>query len=228
MPLTPKPKPPVSVKLFSADAIELLKTLGASSVDLMIVDPAYESLEKHRKSGTTTRLKARWFPVVKNSYFIEYFKESFRVMKNNTHTYCFCDQETMFHIVPMATKAGFHFWKPIVWDKMAISTGYHWRNAYEFILFFEKGKRNLNNKSWCDIRHCKRLKGKQYYPTQKPVQLIHNLVLNSSNVGDIVLDPFMGAGSTGVASVQLGRSFIGSDTEADAVAEATLRIDKAR
>ena len=51
----------------------------------------------------------------------------------------------MFVAKPEAERAGFRFWKPLVWDKKTIGMGYHYRARYEFILFFEKGKRRLND-----------------------------------------------------------------------------------
>ena len=85
-------------KLVKSDAVEWLKTLEDESVDLLITDPPYESLEKHRSKGTTTRLKMsksssnQWFKIFPNDRFPELFAEIYRVMKNNTHFYLFCDQ----------------------------------------------------------------------------------------------------------------------------------------
>jgi site-specific DNA-methyltransferase (adenine-specific) len=227
MPLLPKissKKTNSKVQLYKEDAIKFLDNLNPNSIDLMITDPAYESLEKHRSVGTTTRLKNKWFQIFKNEYFNPFFKSVFRVMKNNSHLYMFCDQETMFYIKPLGEEVGFTFHKPIVWDKIAISTGYHWRNTYEFILFFEKGKRHLNNKSWSDVQHVKRLKGKKYYATQKPVELIEKLIINSSNKYELIADPFMGSGSVGEAAIKNDRRFIGSDIEEDAYEIATERL----
>ncbi|MES7598143.1 DNA methyltransferase, partial [Cutibacterium acnes] len=148
-------------------------------MDLVITDPPYESLEKHRKIGTTTRLKNsksssnQWFEIFPNERFEELVSEIYRIMKKNSHFYLFCDQETMFVIKPIAESMGFKFWKPIVWDKVSIGMGYHYRARYEFILFFEKGKRKLNNLSIPDILVEKRVwKG---YPTEKPVNLAKTL-----------------------------------------------------
>lgn len=212
-----------SISIHWQDANDLMTNM-LECIDLIIVDPSYESLEKHRSVGTTTRLQNKWFPIVPNSYFNDFFKLAYNVLKNNNHLYMFSDQETMFKIVPKAIDVGFRFWKPIIWDKMAISTGYHWRNSYECILFFEKGKRRLNNNSWGDIQHFKRLKGANYYPTEKPVELIKRLILNSSNPGESVFDPFMGSGSTGVAAVSLGRNFIGNDIIESVAREAAKKI----
>jgi hypothetical protein len=49
----------------------------------------------------------------------------------------------MFVAKPIGEAAGFHFWKPLVWDKKAMGMGYHYRARYEFVLFFEKGKPKL-------------------------------------------------------------------------------------
>lgn len=132
----------MSYKIFSMDAVDWLRTLPSDSIDLVITDPPYESLEKHRKIGTTTRLKVskassnQWFDIFPNSRFHELFIEIFRILKKNTHFYLFCDQETMFEVKPIAEKIGFKFWKPLVWNKKKIGMGYHYRARYEFILFF--------------------------------------------------------------------------------------------
>ncbi|MGL6644318.1 DNA-methyltransferase [Aeromonas caviae] len=138
-----------SFELHQGDAIDWLKSLSDSSIDLLITDPPYESLEKHRKVGTTTRLKQSksssntWFEIFPNSRFESLFYEVYRVLKKNSHFYLFCDQETAFIVKPIAEAAGFKFWKPIVWDKMRIGMGYHYRAKYEFILFLRKERENL-------------------------------------------------------------------------------------
>lgn len=197
------------------DAVEWLKTLPSGSVDLFVTDPPYESLEKHRKIGTTTRLKVsksssnEWFSIFPNSRFGDLLAEMYRVLKNNRHLYIFCDQETMFHLKPIAEEAGFKFWKPIVWNKMAIGMGYHYRAKYEFVLFFEKGKRKLNNLGIPDILEAKRVM--RGYPTEKPVDLIKILIEQSTIQGESVCDPFFGSGSTLIAAAELDRTFLGTD-----------------
>jgi site-specific DNA-methyltransferase (adenine-specific) len=201
--------------LAKRDAIEWLASLPGESVDLVITDPAYESLEKHRKIGTTTRLKQsdassnEWFSIFPNSRFPEFFVEVFRVLRPDRHFYMYCDQETMFVTKPMAEAAGFKFHKPIVWDKVSIGMGYHYRARYEFILFFEKGYRKLADLGTADIITHKRINGG--YPTEKPTGVSKVLIEQSSTPGEIVVDPFMGSGSVGVAAVTHGRHFFGGD-----------------
>ena len=187
----------------------------------MVTDPAYESLEKHRAVGTTTRLKHSkassndWFKIFPNERFGELFAEVFRVLRPDTHFYLFCDAETMFVAKPKAEEAGFRFWKPLVWDKRTIGMGYHYRARYEFILFFEKGKRRLNDLGISDVISVPRIR--KGYPAEKPAVVSEILIGQSSQAGDVVADPFMGSGSVGVAAARLGRRFWGTDLNPGAV-----------
>jgi site-specific DNA-methyltransferase (adenine-specific) len=216
--------------LNQSDAVFWLRSIPGSSVDLVITDPPYESLEKHRAIGTTTRLKKskassnQWFEIFPNARFTELFVEVYRVLKKNSHFYMFCDQETMFVAKPLAEAVGFKFWKPLVWEKQRIGMGYHYRARYEFILFFEKGKRKLNNLGIADVISFPRVIGG--YPTEKPVEVSEVLVKQSSLISELVVDPFMGSGSSGCAAVKWGRDFAGNDLCEEAVGITRERLLK--
>jgi site-specific DNA-methyltransferase (adenine-specific) len=215
-------------QLAQQDAVAWLNELPAESVDLLITDPPYESLEKHRAIGTTTRLKHSqassndWFSIFPNARFPELFAAARRVLKPNSHFYLFCDQETMFVAKPIAESQGFKFWKPLVWDKRKIGMGYHYRARYELILFFEKGKRRLNDLGIPDVIECPRVING--YPTEKPARVSEVLIEQSSERGDLVADPFMGSGSTGVAALTHGRRFLGNDIADNAQRLARQRL----
>lgn len=219
------------------DAIEWLHCCDSNSVDLVITDPPYESLEKHRlttnKKTGVTKNRGRiprlvdWFPVFPNARFPELFSELYRVMRKNTHLYMFCDAETMFFIKPMAEAAGFKFWKPLVWDKQCIGMGYHYRSRYEFVLFFEKGKRKLADLGIPDVLESKRIRGSKRnpaYPTEKPVEIAKTLIEQSTKPDELVIDPFCGSGSVGVAALMSNRQFIGVDVSERAVELARDRL----
>src|SRR6478672_2363624 len=166
--------PSVSTPLYDVsvlDAVEWLRAQPAESIDLLITDPAYESLEKHRAVGTTTRLKHSkgssndWFTVFPNARFAELFDEAFRVLKRNTHLYLFCDAETMFVAKPEAERA-----------------------RYEFILFFEKGKRRLADLGIADVISVPRIH--RGYPAEKPPAVSEVLIKQSSAPGELIGDPF--------------------------------------
>jgi site-specific DNA-methyltransferase (adenine-specific) len=215
-------------QLADADAVTWLRSLPAESADLLITDPPYESLEKHRAVGTTTRLKHSkassndWFTIFPNARFPELFDAAYRALKKNAHLYLFCDAETMFVAKPIGEAAGFRFWKPIIWDKRTIGMGYHYRARYEMILFFEKGKRRLNDLGVADIIEVPRVRNG--YPSEKPVEIGEVLVRQSSAPGDLVMDPFMGSGAFGVAALRTGRDFRGCDIGKDALRLARARL----
>jgi site-specific DNA-methyltransferase (adenine-specific) len=102
--------------------------------------------------------------------------------------------------------------------------GYHYRARYENILFFEKGKRKLNNLSIPDIIECPRIfRG---YPTEKPVDVSKVLIEQSTTNGELIADPFFGSCSIGVAAFEMGRTFIGNDVSDDAHKIACERISE--
>lgn len=216
------------------DAIDWLRTHDDETVDLIATDPAYESLEKHRARGTTTRLKRsaassnEWFPIFPNARFPEFFRECYRVLKKNAHLYVLCDEDTMWVARPLGEAAGFKYWKSLIWVKTAKDgtpnpgMGYHWRNTTERILFFEKGSRPLNHRGPGDVIHAPRVR--KGYPTEKPLEVVRPLIENSSALGELVLDPFMGSGSTGEAAVRAGRRFAGCDIKQSAVVLARARV----
>jgi len=224
------------------DAIEFLSGLESGVADCVITDIAYESLEKHRSVGTTTRLSHSdassndWFQVFKNENIPSLMSEIYRVMKPNTHFYFFCDDETAFVAHPMAVAAGFWFWNSLTWVKAAkepgklkMGMGYHYRRTSENILMFGRGpkpgkrdKRRLNDLSVPDVLLVPPIhKG---YPTQKPEELVSTLLLNSTNAGDMVIDPFVGSGTTAVCAARHGRRFIVNDISAEAISVAKSRL----
>lgn len=238
------------VYLHQGDAFKWLSRLDDESVDCFITDYPYESLEKHRKIGTTTRLKQsksssnRWFGTVPNSKAGELLFQAFRVLKKDRHAYFFCDDPTSDVLKTSAfseakqkceeagIKGKLTCWKRIVWDKVSIGMGYHYRNRYEFILFFEKGKRKLNNLGIPDVLEFKRIRSKTAYPTEKPHELIRTLIENSCRPGELVVDPFMGSGSTGEAAITAFREnslegcyFWGNDISSDSLEYATKRLE---
>lgn len=227
--------------VFKGDAIECMKRLPDGSIDLIVTDFPYESLEKHRARGTTTRLKKskassnRWFDIFPNERIPELIAECYRVLADDGHCYLFSDDETsdVLRMVVKAMeqehpKACFKWWKRLVWDKKKIGMGYHWRARYEFIIFLEKGKRALNNKGWPDVlpyeRVSKKILGRPPEPTEKPQALLNELIVNSSDQGELVLDPFCGSGAGGMAALDAGCEFLGFDSDSYAVKFSRRRL----
>ena len=111
-----------------------------------------------------------------------------------------------------------------MWDKKKIGMGYHYRARYELILFFEKGKRKLNDLGISDIIEAPRISSG--YPAEKPPEVSEVLIKQSSEQGEVVVDPFIGSGSVGVAAVRKGRHFWGNDVCREALEIAEDRLKK--
>jgi site-specific DNA-methyltransferase (adenine-specific) len=218
--------------LYLMDAVRFL-THSCPSADLIVTDPPYSSLEIHRSRGTTTRLtkskasSSVWFPTVPDTYFPAFFRACWAALRKDRHLYVMADHVTMPAVVTGAQAAGFRYWKPLVWDKVAIGLGYHYRARYELVLFFEKGKRKLNDLGIADVLRHPRVSGPGAYPTQKPVPLFDTLIRQSTQPGERVVDPFVGSGTAAVAARQLGRKFAGADVVQAALDRTIARLDEA-
>ena len=228
------------------DALKGLRALKDASVDLIPTDPPYNTLEKHREVGTTTRLKDstqssnEWFPTVDFDYLHEVFVECYRVLKRPGHLYVMCDEETADILKPDLRTIGFEQRKSLIWHKVGKlekvscpncgahvteqhrpgtpGMSYPWRSCYEMILFFQKGQRKAaDDRSQRNVLRLPWIKRTSAYPTEKPVELLQRIISQSSFEGDLVLDPFAGSGSCGEAAFNLGRNFLGFDVEAKAM-----------
>lgn len=230
-------------RLIQGDAVSVMDSLEPASIDCIITDIAYESLEKHRSKGTTTRLSHSksssndWFSIFPNERLVELLTSFYRVLKPHTHLYMFTDTDTHILLRQAAQEAGFWFWNDIIWVKTSKTSykaqdapehqfanghriksgmGYHYRKCKETILMFGKGhkpgardKRKLNDLSMRDVMPAPMVSGG--YPTEKPRILYENLILNSTQPGETVLDPFAGSGVAAKAASLHGRGFVVSD-----------------
>lgn len=228
------------------DALAGLKGLDDASIDLIVTDPPYNTLEKWRDMGTTTRLKKssqssnEWFPTVDFDYLREVFIECYRVLKKGTDCYVMCDEETGDLLKPILRDIGFELRKSLIWHKVGKrervhcprcdtfvlerhtpgtpGMGYPFRSQWEMVLLARKGKRKLpEDKSVRNVLEVPWIKNKSAYPTEKPVELCETLIRQSSDEGELVLDPFAGSGSCGAAAFNLRRDFLGFDVEQKAI-----------
>ena len=95
----------------------------------------------------------------------------------------------------------------IVWRKNNFGLGRGYRGQYELCFYY--GDFNGSDSDVWDVDKDTKYK----HPTQKPLALLERVLLASSNPGDVVLDPFCGSATTGVAAIRHGRRFIGIDSE---------------
>lgn len=222
------------MQLFNADCLDAMKNLEDSSIDLVLTDPPY-NLGKFMENRDTNLAKMRdnffcaagWdnlsYEQWKDS-MESFLSECSRVMKKGASMIMFMSLIRIETIVRIAENYGFYYKTTGIWHKlnpMPRNMNLHFINSTEAWLYFtyktRTGTFNNNGKVLHDFIETSLTtsKEKKYgkHPTQKPLELINRLVKILSNKNDVILDPFMGTGTTGIAALENERNFIGIEIE---------------
>jgi len=220
------------IKLYQGDCLELMKDLPDGSIDLVLTDPPYLiNYKTNRRKDKTHRFCNPIINDNNDQLIIDFIYESYRVLKDNTAFYCFCSPDTVEFFKYSIQQAGFKIKNIIVWVKNNWTAGdlkAQYGKQYELIIYANKGRRELNGKRISDVWYFDRVAGKkQLHQNQKPLELIQQIIEKSSKENDLVLDPFMGSGSTGVACINTNRNFIGIEKDETYFKIAKKRIDEA-
>lgn len=244
------------MKLLNDDCLNLLKSLGNNSIDLVVTDPPYKIISggctkkagKNETAGILNKrdipkndLKRKWlnknnvdFVKTGNLFkhntieFKDWISEVYRVMKEQTHAYFMANDRNLYALIHEAQNAGFKLQNVLVWKKNNATPNKYYMKNCEFVVMFRKGKaKNINKMGSKSVIEVNNIIGNKLHPTEKPVELLEILIKNSTNVGDTVLDPFVGAGSSGIAAISLGRDFIGSEIDPEYFEIAEKRIYEA-
>lgn len=212
--------------LYNGDCLMAMKNMADKSIDLIITDPPYKVTKRGIGKNTNTGGLVRSELGIKGKIFKhndikpkDFIPELYRVLKEGSHCYIMTNHVNLQEMLNTATECGFHFIKCLIWDKGNKIMGQCYMSQFEYILFLRKGKhKKINNCGTSDIisvpnKKQKDKNGKNLHDTEKPVALMQVLIENSSNENDVVYDPFMGIGATGVAALNTGRRFIGIELD---------------
>lgn len=222
--------------LLKGDVKEILPLFPYNFFDLVVTDPPYESLKRWEGIGTTGRMGLgkkgtnadnpnKLYETITNQELKQCLGLFYLLLKDRTHCYTICDIYTLPIIYSYMENSQWTNLKPLIWNKQKIGMGYHYRCQYEFVLMFDKSKnRKLNNLGISDILSFL-LTEKKEYPTQKPVELFELLINQSSNENGLILDPFLGSGSSAIAAIKSNRQFIGIDIDKRALDLTIKRIE---
>ena len=194
-------------KVYNEDCLDVLKRLPDECIDLLVTDCPYRIVQggcttiprKDEPKGifnrrnTFTQDTAKSGKLFKHNdiEFEEWLPEVYRVMKQNTHSYIMINARNLKELQVECEKVGFEFQQLLVWEKGNATPNRYYLNAYECILMLKKGNaKSINNMGMTNLLKVPNIKGNKIHPTQKPVDLMRVFVENSSDVGDVVLDPF--------------------------------------
>ena len=210
----------MNIELKQGDCLELMKDIPDGSVDLVLTDPPYEiattgaGIYKQADKQYVKELNG-----MKDGFSEEVLDELCRVMKK-INIYFFCSQKQIIPLLDYFVKKKKCNWNILSWHKTnpIPACGNKYLTDTEFILFFrEKGVKVYGSfdtkRTWYATPLNQSDKKKYGHPTVKPLSILENLVVNSSQEGEVVLDCFMGSGSTGVACVNTNRNFIGIELD---------------
>ena len=212
-----------------------MKLIPDESIDLIVTDPPYRVTSRGSAGNSGGMLqkdinkKGQVFSF-NNINCQEYAPEFFRVLKDGSHCYVMTNHINLINMLNVFTNCGFHFIKCLIWDKGNKIMGQYYMSQFEYILFFRKGKGvRINNCGTSDILKVPNIKtkdsnGKNIHDTEKPVELMEILINNSSKENQIVLDPFMGIGSTGIACINSERLFVGIEIDKKYFDESKKRL----
>jgi len=237
------------ISLYNGDCVEVMHRLDENIVDLIITDPPY-NLGNFMKNRDTNLVKMRenffgaagwddldfdeWEQAMDN-----YFHEAARLLKKGGSMIVFMSVIKVETLIRLAEKNDFYYKTTGIWHKlnpMPRNMNLHFVNSTEAWVYFtykkRTGKFNNNGIVLHDFIETsitpngERKSGK--HPTQKPEQLITHFVSILSDEGDLIMDPFMGSGTTGVVAKRLNRKFIGIELNEEYYNMASCRIGEVK
>jgi modification methylase len=230
--------PPECVDLVFADPpYNLQLESSLSRPDQSLVDGVDDDWDKFASFSDYDNFTRAWLTAVR------------RVMKKDATIFVIGSYHNIFRAGSILQDEGFWILNDIIWRKanpMPNFRGRRFTNAHETLIWAAKSAKAKNycfnyellkaGNEDCQVRSdwflpictgAERLKdssGRKVHPTQKPEALLSRILLAASNEGDVVLDPFLGSGTTGAVAKRLGRSFIGIERDASFVRAARARI----
>lgn len=233
--------------LYNDDCIKVMKTLKNNCIDMIFADPPYflsnNGLSIH--SGKIVSVnKGEWDKkdnyndVSKFTY--NWLKECYRLLKVGGTIWISGTQHNIFEVHSKLKELGYKIINIVIWHKTTpppLIYKNKFRFSYEFIIWASKEKHStfnyndmykINNQEMEDVWYLPAVQMNEkrfgYHPTQKPECLLERIILSSTNENDLILDPFMGSGTTCYVAKKLKRKFIGIEKESNYFKIANSRI----
>ena len=236
-----------SSHLLCGDCVKEMRILPEKSIDCILTDPPYNiGLFMHERNTNLKKMRenqfayAGWDNMAYGTWkrnMSRFLAQCARVIKKKGTLIIFMSVIKVADIIELATRHGFYYKTTGVWHKtnpMPRNMNLQFVNSTEcWIYFIYQGtsgtfnnngsvKHDFLESSVCPISE----KKFGNHPTQKPLKILKELIECVTNPNDIILDPFMGSGSTCVASALLGRRYIGIELENNYYEIANKRIQQ--
>jgi site-specific DNA-methyltransferase (adenine-specific) len=210
---------PVSENIQQGDSLEILKSLEDSCIDIVLTDPPYGIEYKSNRSEYDNSITKRGLLNDGKNEALTLLENTCKILKHktaeNAHLYFFCSWSVFSDFEKIIGKY-FTIKTPIVWNKGNKGSGdleNDWGNQTELIIYCIKGKKNINYRKGNVLEIPKIHSSKLVHPTQKPTQLIKEILEVSALPNDFVVDPFMGSGSTIKACNEMNLKSLGIELD---------------
>jgi len=230
-----------NAELWLGDCLEVMAALEAESVDMIWTDPPYghsnhdgdwnARLNEHR--GIEGQPIANDSADEMRAVVDGMLTEAARVLKSDCCCCC-CGgggpRPTFAWVADRMDRGGLTFFHSVIWDKQNPGLGWRYRRQHEMVMIAHRDGGKL---AWADneraVRNIFPLSPprNRVHPNEKPVGLVEHFIGLHTTAGQVVLDPFMGSGTTGVAAATLGRRFIGIELDPVHFDIACRRIEEA-
>ncbi|MDD4547889.1 MAG: site-specific DNA-methyltransferase [Bacilli bacterium] len=227
-------------KLYNGDSLKLLKKVESESVNMIFADPPYflsgDGITCNSGKMTSVK-KADWDEKTsleeKHKFNRKWIRLCYNILKPDGTIWISGTMHNIYSIGMALEQEGFKIINNITWRKLNPPPNISCRaftHSTETILWAKKNlkssKHIFNYKIMKELNNGKQMKdvwetsltkpsekkeGK--HPTQKPMTLLKNIILASTNKGDLILDPFNGSGTTGIVANMLKRKYVGIDIE---------------
>lgn len=209
--------------LYHGDCMEILPTLGL--VDAVITDPPYGINTKSDGDGKLNP----WADLCNSAYwYTAWIAECHRRLQPHGCLWTCLNWRSLVTFKKAALDARWAIESLMVWDKCWIGPGGSrgLRPSYELVALMARERFSIDDRGLPDVQRFKWSSLKPNgHPAEKPIDLMRFLVTNSTKEGAVVLDPFLGSGTTGVAALETGRQFIGIEHDPAWFDAACQRLD---
>jgi DNA modification methylase len=217
-------------KIYCGDCLNLIKEIPDKSVDLILTDPPYNisKTDINKGSGILRQNFGEWDYDYKPELYIDEWQ---RVLKDNGQIYVFCS-DVLIGDYSNLFNQHFGFFKLLVFWRSNPCPQFRKRTFvqnHQYICWGRQGNYTFNFISQNEMHTCFQykftIKDRVAHPNQKDVTLLEKLIKISTNENDLVLDCFVGSGSTAMACLKNNRNYIGIELNPEYIAIANKRIE---
>lgn len=195
------------------DCLDVLPRLPEACADAIVTDPPYFLPATHYNVRTGGFRSLADLGMLEH-FFRDVFSAIRRVLKPQGSMYVFCDGQS-YPVFYALAYCHFKRLRPLVWDKGTAINGFAWRHQHELILFAEREDAPAVKTGDGDVLRCRAVAiDDREHLAQKPVELFRRLIAKTTPPGGLVLDPFVGSASSGLAALGLGMRFLGIEKDA--------------